>query len=141
MWRSALSSVKAEKELDGTHNILQTSFPYWQSVTNIFVELDASEGVDVLIRCVQCSNGYSGSMGEPPASLALVRMGKTILPKLSNALTEENDPYKRAKIVLCIARIGGSEAITNLERALRTERNKDVREVIKFNLSEMKSNH
>ena len=136
-----LSSVKSEKELDGNHNILKTSFSYWQSVTNIFAELDAREAVDVLIRCVQCSNGFSGRMGEPPASDALVRMGKPILPKLSKALSQENDPYKRAKIVVCIARIGGSEAIRDLEQALRAERNKDVREVIKFNLSEMKSNH
>lgn len=76
-------------------------------------------------------------MGEPPASYALVRMGKPILPRLSKALSQERDAYKRMKIVLCIARIGGSEAISYLEQALRTESNKEVRNVIKFNLSEM----
>ena len=72
-----LSSVNAEKELDGTHSILETSFLYWTSVTNIFAELDAREAVDVLIRCVQCSNGWTGNMGEPPASYALVTDGQT----------------------------------------------------------------
>lgn len=134
-----LSSVNAEKELDGTHTILNTSFLYWKSVTNIFVELNATEAVDVLIRCVQCSNGMTGNFGEPPASVALVRMGKPILPRLSKALGEELDAYKRMKLVLCIARIGGSEAISYLEQALGSETHKDVRNVIKFNLSEMKS--
>ena len=136
-----LSSVKAEKELDGTHTILETSFPYWQSVTNIFAELNATEAVDVLINCVQCGNGWSGTMGEPPASFALVRMGTPILPRLSKALSQESVPNKRAKIVLCIARIGGSEAISFLEQALRSESDREVRKVIKFGLSGMKSNH
>jgi hypothetical protein len=80
-------------------------------------------------------------MGEPPASSALVRIGKSILPKLSTALSQEREPYKKKKIVLCIARIGGSEAIRNLEHALRSETNKEIRKVIEFNLAEMKSNH
>jgi hypothetical protein len=136
-----LSSVNAEKELDGTHTVLNTSFVYWKSVTNIFVELNATEVVDVLIRCVQCSNGMTGNFGEPPASVALVRMGKPILPRLSKGLGQERDAYKRMKLVLCIARIGGLEAISYLEQALRSEPDKDVRNVIKFNLSEMKSNN
>ena len=136
-----LSSVNAEKEVDGTHNVLKTSFPYWESVANIFGELDARQAVDVLIRCIQCSSGWSGNMGEPPASVALVRMGRPVLPNLSKALGEERVAYKRMKIVLCIARIGGSEAITDLEQALRSESHADVREVIKFNLSQMKSHN
>lgn len=136
-----LSSVNAEKELDGTHTILKTTFLYWKSVTDIFAELDAREAVDILIRCVQCSNGYTGNMGEPPASYALVRMGKPILPTLSKALSQEPDAYKRMKIVLCIARIGGSKAISDLEQALRSESNKEVRNIIKFSLSKMKSSN
>ena len=80
-------------------------------------------------------------MGEPPASSALVRMGKPILPRLFEALKAEPDAYKRMKIVLCIARIGGSEAVADLEQALRFESHKDVRNIIKFNLSEMKKTH
>lgn len=134
-----LSSVNAEKELDGKHNVLESSFLFWQSVTNIFAELDAKEAVAVLIRCVQCSNGFSGNMGEPPASYALVLMGKPVLPALSNALSQERDAYKRMKMVLCISRIGGPEAISYLEQALQFESHKDVREAIQFNLAEMRS--
>ena len=134
-----LNVVNGQPELDGTHNILNTSFDFWSSVTKIFAELDATEAVDVLIRCIQCSNGYSGHMGEPPASVALVRMGQAVLQKLSNALTRDPNAYRRMKMVLCIARIGGSEAISALEQRLQAERDKDVRKMIRFNLSQMKS--
>jgi len=68
-------------------------------------------------------------------------MGEPILPRLFEALKDEPDAYKRMKIVLCIARIGGSEAVADLERALGFERYKDVRNIIKYNLSEMKATH
>jgi len=138
--RELLKSVGKQQELDGNHRVLKNSFLYWKSATNIFAELNALEAVDVLIRCVHCSNGWEGNMGEPPASYALVRLGKPILQRLFEALKVESDAYKRMKIVLCIARIGGPEAIVDLEQALRSERNKDVRKIIKFNLSEMRSN-
>lgn len=134
-----LNSVNAESELDGTHTVLDTSFLFWTSVTNIFVELNATEAIDVLIRCVHCSNGMTGNFGEPPASFALVRMGKPILPRLAKALNLESDSYKRIRIVLCISRIGGTEAVSDLEQALQSESHRDVRELIEFNLSQMKS--
>ena len=79
-------------------------------------------------------------MGEPPASYALVRMGEPVLPQLFEALKSKPDAYKRMRIVVCMARIGGSQAVAELEQALRFERHKEVRKIIKFNLSEMKSN-
>jgi hypothetical protein len=98
---------------------------------------EALEAVDVMIKCIHCGNGYTGNMGEPPASYALVRIGRLAIPKLSEALVHDPNGYKRIKITLCLGRIGGSEAKLALRRALRSEPEKDVRDEIKFVLSEM----
>ncbi len=130
-----LESVRQQGELDGTHTILtSTVFVYWRSVTQIFAELKASEAIDAMIKCVHCSNGYTGTMGEPQASYALVRMGDIAVPKLSEALLHEPDGYKRVKIVLCLSRIGGPKTRQALKRALRFEKEKAVREHIEFAL-------
>lgn len=76
-------------------------------------------------------------MGEPPASDALIRMGGLAVRQLSEALQNDPNGYKRVKIALCLSRIGGPEARLGLKRALHTEREKDVRDNIKFVLAEM----
>jgi HEAT repeat protein len=134
-----LIAVNSENELDGSHTILKTTFSFWRGVTDIFIVLDAIEATDVLVRCIHCSNGYSGSMGEPPASVALVRLGTPVLPKLAYALRTDTDAYIRVKIVLCIARIGGPQAIIRLKQASRVERDKHVRNTIQSALSELRS--
>jgi HEAT repeat protein len=129
-----LEDVRKQEELDGTHSVLETTFLYWRSVTNIFVELQASEALDVLTKCVDCGNGYSGNSDEPPAAYALVRMGKLAVPKLAAALLNEPNGYKRIKIAICLSRIGGPEAKASLRRALRSEKSKAVREYIQIAL-------
>jgi HEAT repeats len=126
-----VSSVNSHEELDGSHLVLASTFLYWRSVTSVFVALAAVEGVEVLVRCIQCSNGYSGNMGEPPAAVALVRMGDIAVPKLSQALAEEPNSSKRSAIVICLARIDSPNSKDVLRQALKKEPNKDVRSYIK----------
>lgn len=132
-----LKSVRGIDELDGNHDVLKTSFLYWRSATNIFAALKATEAINVLIQCVHCSNGYTGTMGEPPASIALIQMGAVAVPKLSEGLQRDPDGFKRVKIALCLGRIGGTEASLALKRALRREREKAVRDAIRFILASM----
>jgi len=134
--QEVLDDVSKQEELDGTHSVLTTTFLYWRSVTNIFVELQASEALDVLTKCVACGNGLLGNSDEPPAAYALVRMGKLAVPKLAAALLNEPNGYKRIKIVICLSRIGGPEATASLKRALRSEKTKAVREYIQIALAD-----
>lgn len=80
----------------------------------------------------------TGTMGEPPASFALIQIGAPAIPQLSKALMTDPNGYKRVKIALCLGRIGGPKAIVALRRSLRTEPEKDVRERIKFILDQMR---
>jgi hypothetical protein len=130
-----LKSVGTKEELNGSHSILKTTFAFWSSATNIFAELKASESLDVMIRCLHCGNGLTGNMGEPPAAYALFRMGELAVPKLSEALLHNPNGYVRIQSALCLGRIGGPQAELALRNALRTEKEKDVRDYISFVLN------
>ena len=130
-----LQAIGKRDELDGRRYVLsQEILPFWRSVTRILAEVKASEAVDALLKCIHCGNGYTGSLGEEPASDALWQMGAMSIPKLSKALTEESDPYKRLHIVICLRKIGGPKAKSALKRARRSESNKDLRISIKIAL-------
>ena len=133
-----LKSVEGIEELNGSHTVLTKSLTYWTSVTSIFAKVKATEAINILIRCVHCSNGYTGTMGEPTASFALIQIGAPAIPQLSEALLTDLNGYKRVKIALCLGRIGGPKARIALRRSLRREPEKDVRERIKFVLDEMR---
>jgi hypothetical protein len=132
-----LTSVRQKSALDGSHSVLSpVIFEYWKAVTSLFWKLKATESVDVMIACVQCSNGLSGTEGDPPAAFALIRMGDLTVPQLTQALLREPDGFKRMQIVICLSRIGGSQAKSGLKKALHTEKDKTVREYIRRALSE-----
>jgi hypothetical protein len=130
-----MKSVESEDELDGHHFVLIKTFLFWSSATIIFADIKAVEAIDVMIRCIDSSNGLSGNMGEPPSAYALVRMGTIAIPKLSDALHNEPNSMNRVRIVLCLSRIGGLQARAALRSAFRTERNKGVRYYIQRSLS------
>ena len=112
-----LQSVESIEELNGSHSVITKSFAYWSSVTTIFAKVKATEAINVLIRCVHCSNGYTGTMGEPPASIALIQIGAPAIPQLSEALLKDPNGYKRFKTALCLGRIGGPKAVIALRRS------------------------
>lgn len=127
-----LNSVRRIPELDGSHTTLSvTTFAFWESFTSLMWRLKATEGLDAMITCVHCSNGFSGNMGEPPAAYALTRMGSLAVPKLGDALLQQENAYKRIKLVLCLSRIGGPDAKLVLKKALSIETDKAVRSYIR----------
>lgn len=120
-----LNSVRQIPELNGSHTDLSvTTLAFWESFTSLAWRLKAIEAIDAMITCIHCSNGYSGNMGEPPAAYAIVRMGPPAVPKLSDALLQEDNGYKRINLVLCLSRIGGPESKRALTKALSTEKDK-----------------
>jgi len=133
--RELISDVNRHDDLNGTHPILRDSLAYWMHVTNVFAQLNATEAVDVMIRCIHCGNELSGSLSVRPAFRALEKMGLIAVPKLSDALQKNADPYVRSQIALCLGDIGGPEAKKALRTALRTETDKDVAYHIRWGLA------
>ena len=126
-----LNAIQLEPELAGGHLVLSTPiFEFWESATNIILSLRITEAIDAMIACVHCSNGLAGSMGEPPAFIALTRMGTIAIPKLSRAILQEPDGYKRLRIVACLSAIGGPKAKLTLKNALSKEKDQTIREHI-----------
>jgi hypothetical protein len=129
-----MKSVESKDELDGHHFVLEDTFLFWSSATLVFADIKAVEAIDVMIRCIDSSNGLSGNMGEPPSAYGLVRMGPVAIPKLAQALRNEPNRTHRARIVLSLGRIGGPQARAVLRRALKTETDKGVRYYINWAL-------
>lgn len=135
-----LEDVDRRNLLDGRHGVLfENEFPYWLSVTDIFAKLRATEALDILIKCIYCGNGYAGSLRRQPAFDALLVMGTSAVPKLSEALLNNPDEYAREQIALCLGTIGGKQAERALKHALRTETNKEVLQHIKIGLQTIDS--
>jgi HEAT repeat protein len=132
-----LKSVDDVEALNGRHSVISNALPFWASVTDIFAKTKAMEAIDILIRCIHCGNGYTGSLAETPAFDALIQIGQSAVPQLSQAQRDPNG-YKRSRIALCLGCIGGRKARAALERSSRTEREKDVRDYIRFVLAEMR---
>lgn len=129
--KALLDDVEKRGTLDGRHGVLGSEYPYWISVTNLLAEFRATEAIDVLINCIHCGNGYTGSLGHQPAFGALVKLGTLAVPKLSEALLSEPNDYVRGQVALCLGTIGDERAERSLRQALRRETNKDVAEYIK----------
>jgi HEAT repeat protein len=129
--QALLKSVGEQEELNGSRTVLSPSaLSYWDSATRVFTELKADEAIDVMIKCIHCGNGYTGSLNEQPAADALLRMGARAVPKLADALAKDGNAYKRVQIVLCLSRINTPQAKRALEHALRSEPDKGVRTYI-----------
>jgi hypothetical protein len=133
--RELISDVNSHDELDGSHPILSNSFTYWIRVNQIFEELRAVEALDVMIRCIHCGNEMTGSLSVRPAFTALESLGSAAVPKLSDALRTNPNPYARSQIALCLGDIGGAGAKKGLEQALRSEKEREVIHNIKWGLA------
>ena len=98
----------------------------WRFAAELLGELKATEALDVLIACTDCTNGISGlSSYRRPALRALIMIGPEAIPKLTEALNDSR-PTTRRYAALALGEIGGAEAKKALERALLSEQDKDV---------------
>jgi hypothetical protein len=116
-----LEDIRRHDALNGKCSILGDLQSYWESVTKIFVELSAVEGIDIMIEDIHCQNGLNGNESIQPAFDALISLGKIAVPKLSAALASGSVYGRKTYIIACLGTIGGSEARLALKRALRSE--------------------
>jgi len=83
-----------------------------------------------LIKHLDKNDGFfSASMVHQPAVLGIEKMGSLAVPKLRNALQYPKREIRLAT-ALCLADIGGAEALAALKDALNTETDQCVRRFI-----------
>lgn len=129
-----IADVKSHERLSGQHLVLGELFDYWECATRIFLRLEATEAIEVMIQCIFCGNGI-GRITDTPAFGTLQVMGEKAIPKLSEALGQYPKDIVRGLVALCLGNIGGSEAEKALRNALRTETDANVIREIKRGLS------
>ncbi|MCM3874259.1 MAG: HEAT repeat domain-containing protein [Pyrinomonadaceae bacterium] len=96
-------------------------FLEWREVTELMVTLKVTEGFDILISCLDCSDGTSSlSLGRFPAASAMARFGEDAVPKLDQAVRNKN-PMIRYKSAEVLHAIGGPKAREVVKQAVRRE--------------------
>jgi hypothetical protein len=93
----------------------------WSEVVDLLATLRVTEGLGVLVRCLDCNDGRAGlSLGRLPAAKAMARFGELAVPKLDEALSLK-DPMIRYRAAETLHAIGGAKAKQVLQRALAKE--------------------
>ena len=112
-----------------------SAFVLWARGSGILGELKAVEALDLLIDHLDLSDGlFSASMVHQPVIPAVQEMGEVAVPKLGFALKHHPRRDIRLAAALCLADIGGSEALRELNSALNSETDKCVRRFITLSL-------
>jgi HEAT repeat protein len=108
-----------------------SAFRLWAKGSGVLGELKAVEALDLLIAHLNLSDGwFSASMVHEPVVGAIEKMGEVAVPKLAVALKHNRDKGIRLAAALCLATIGGSEALAALNSALTSEKEECVRRLI-----------
>jgi len=111
------------------------SYFLWLNGAVILGNLKAVESLDLLIEHLDANDGFfSASMVHQPAVLGIEKMGRLAVPKLRNALEHHPNRDIRLATALCLADIGGSEALVALKDALNSETDECVRRFITLSL-------
>ena len=111
------------------------SYFLWLNGAVILGDLKAVECLDLLIEHLDLNDGFfSASMVHQPAILGIEKMGTLAVPKLRVALEQHPRREIRLATALCLADIGGIEAIAALKGALNTETDQCVRDFITLSL-------
>lgn len=113
----------------------QSAFLLWARGSGILGELKAVEALDLLIDHLNLNDGlFSASMVHQPVVPAVESMGEVAIPKLGFALEHHPNRDIRLATALCLADIGGSEALVVLKDALNSETDECVRRFITLSL-------
>ena len=108
-----------------------SAFRLWAKGSGILGELRAVEALDLLIAHLDLNDGwFSASMVHEPVVGAMEKMGEVAVPKLAVALKHNPRKEIRLAAALCLATIGGSEALDALNSALTSETEECVRRLI-----------
>ena len=113
----------------------ETSFQAWSVAAEILGELKSTEAIDPLVKQLDRNDGTVGlAASRVPALRAIIGIGRPAVPKLAIALSKSN-PSVRQIAAQALGAIGGREATTVLEGALKTEKDEQVLWYIRSALS------
>jgi hypothetical protein len=112
------------------------SYLLWLNGSAILGDLKAVEALDLLIDHLDLADGsFSASMIHQPAVLGVKAMGVLAVPKLGIALRQHASRNVRLAAALCLADIGGEEAVSVLTQALGTESDQCIRRFITLSVT------
>lgn len=110
-------------------------FNIWRSGADVLGYLKATEAVDFLVAHLDFSNDmFSTSMSQQPALRAVIEIGESAIPKLSDVLRHHPDWGMRMYAVYCISGIGGPAAVRALKEALPSESDACVKPFIQVSI-------
>jgi len=128
----ALMQAMNQPDLDFIED--RPSYYLWSRGAAILGKLKAVESLDLLIDHLDQNDGqYSASMVHLPAFQGVKAMGAVAVPKLSQALRQNNNRDIRLAAVLCLFEIGGQDATEALKEALKSDSDPCVRRLIELN--------
>ena len=108
------------------------SFFLWHFGGELLSELRATEALDLLVANLEITDGESINFTHYPALETVIGIGESSIPKLTEKLKHEERPGIRKLAVFCIGWIGGASAKHALAEALPNEKDKCVRDFIRF---------
>jgi HEAT repeat protein len=127
--------LRAMNKLDLDFETDRPSYLLWSNGAAILGDLKAVEALDLLIEHLNLNDGvFSASMAHQPAVLGIEKIGVAAVPKLRIALQHNPSRDIRLSAALCLADIGGTQAIDALKEALGSETDQCVRRFITLSL-------
>lgn len=127
---ATILQVMDKPELD-----IYQDFNLWRYGSRLLGDLNATEGLDLLIKHLSFTDGTSINVAHYPAMQAVIKIGRPAIPKLGAALRQNSATSYRFNAVFCIAQIGGPTAITELRTALASESDSCVRKFIQVSIN------
>lgn len=109
-------------------------FALWRYGSHLLGELEATEGLDLLIRNLSFTDGGSINVTHYPAMEGVIKIGHPAVHRLGAALRQNSDVHYRYNAVFCIAQIGGPDATKELSAALPSESDSCVRKFIQISI-------
>lgn len=107
----------------------------WRSGAVVLGYLKASEAVDFLVAHLDFSSGmFSTTMSQQPALRAVIEIGESAIPKLSDVLRNHPDWRMRMYAVYCISGIGGPPAVRALNEALSSQSDACVKRFVQVSI-------
>jgi hypothetical protein len=104
-----IQSAESQDDFRTGQCFILKNFDYWDSVTKVFAQLNATEAIDLLITTIACGNAWHGNEHREPSLFALIHLGRVAVPKLSQALKRERDGYVRIRLRRCLDMIQWNE--------------------------------
>jgi hypothetical protein len=130
----AMSRITPKDPPLSTVGVNEQTYYLWRNGSDLFIKLQATEALDLLITNLALTDGWSISMSHYPAVAAVTGIGAPAIPKLEFVLHHNPQPHMRKFAVFCLSLIGGAPSRNVLSKALPTETDPCVNRLIRISL-------